>query len=93
MTPSRDQRSDMVEVTRQDLKTMQRLLVSHVKSICCLQSVSLLLRTASYSFGRWRSKAYVHVAHVSVIHAAVVHTAVTHVSVVHVGVIHDVLIL
>jgi len=70
----------MVEVTRQDLKTMQRLLVSHVKSIYCSQSLcsSVLLRM----LGTW--KAYVHVAHVSMIHAAVVHTAVTHVSVVHV---------
>jgi hypothetical protein len=33
----------MVEVTRQDLKTMQRFCVSHVNSICVMTSVSFLL--------------------------------------------------
>ena len=79
-----DQIREKVPVTRQLGKTMQRLVVSQVKSIY------VVLARRYESAGR-RGVAYVHgahrahiaVAHITVVHMAVVHTSV--VCVIHVG--------
>ncbi|KAH0373906.1 hypothetical protein KCU65_g282, partial [Aureobasidium melanogenum] len=78
---------DIVEVMRQDLKTMQRLVVSQVKSICipsCGQLLGCLGLLVLMGWVGEGGEPYVHVAHVAVIHTAMIHTAVTHVAVVHV---------
>ena len=78
--------SDMVDVTRHERKTMQRLFVSHVKSIYLrIPSVSVSsnfsLRFSLFGGSGEMSYAYIHVAHIS---TAMVHAAMTHVSVIHV---------
>jgi hypothetical protein len=71
----------------QPRKTMQRLSVDQVNSICHAQHISTYARfnpERGASGGlEWGIETYVHVAHVWFVHSAVVHAAMAHVHIVH----------
>lgn len=67
-------------------KTMQRLVVSQVKSICEREGGELVM--ASRGGGEERRSTHAHAAHVvhaaiAVVHATVAHSAVIHAAMVH----------
>jgi hypothetical protein len=80
MTAIRDQISENVPVTRQLGKTIQRFVVSQVKSICLVISWVVWMAQGA-------GEACIHGAHGLRAHVAVVHVAVIHSRVV--GVIHS----